>query len=203
MALNGWQRIWVIASVLLALSALSLGVLLWPDDVLDNERIYERMPTASVSRLDWFARFAPKQSQQEPPGWSLVQSSREQRQVKTDDGAIHVFPRDATDAEITTALNPESKPLRIVATTPANIVVEGHTLQFAEIEIARPESRYDPNAVAQDFRIALHRTLAVDRVKFASKIFAAWLVLVTLLYASGWSIGWVRRGFGTRAGGLP
>ena len=194
----------MVVSALVAFCALLIGVSVWPVDVpvRDEARIYERMSPTNIARSDWFSQFAPNHDQ-----------TLDKRQVKTDDGADHLFPANATDAEISTALNPlppvtepsgwtlvrPAKPLTVVAFTPADIIIEGHTLHFREMEMSRPESRYDPVVVANDFRAALHRTLAVDRAKFAGKIFAAWFVLVTLLYASGWSIGWVRRGFVTRA----
>jgi hypothetical protein len=203
MALNGWQRLWVVGSALFALCALLIAVVAWPVDVLDEGRIYRRMSPANVGRLDWFGRFAPNHEQ-----------TFDKRQVKTDDGADHVFPANATDAEISRSLNPApaastepngwtlvrpAKPLTVVASTPAEIVVEGHTLHFREIEVSRPESRYDPVAVANDFRSALHRTLVIDRANLVGRLAGSWLVFVTFLYACGWSVGWVRRGFGPSA----
>jgi hypothetical protein len=78
-------------------------------------------------------------------------------------------------------------PLHVVGPT---VNVDGYPLEFSEG--ASPE---DIKRTTQAFHNGLRRVLATTRGSFAGAAVASWLVLVMALYALGWGVAWVRRGF--------
>jgi hypothetical protein len=79
------------------------------------------------------------------------------------------------------------------ASAPSTPVVEidGHTLQFIN-----GVSRKEMNETAASYHTALVRVLTGRRAAFVGEAFALWIVPAVALYALGFAVGWVRRGFG-------
>jgi len=70
------------------------------------------------------------------------------------------------------------------------VEIGGHTLQFIN-----GLSQEQMNHTAGEYYGLLRSTLAVRRAEFAGDAFALWIVPAVALYAVGWAIGWIRRGF--------
>lgn len=73
--------------------------------------------------------------------------------------------------------------------------IEGREVSFTTIDPNQPESNYDPKQVAADYRAALWKTLLRHRASALTSMLGAWLLPLIALYALGWSVGWIRRGF--------
>ena len=70
------------------------------------------------------------------------------------------------------------------------VQIDGRTVQFVN-----GVSREDMNLIAGSYHAALLRILAIKREALAIQAFALWMVPAVMLYALGWAIGWIRRGF--------
>lgn len=68
--------------------------------------------------------------------------------------------------------------------------IDGHTLQFRSA-IAEQEM----DKAAAEYYSALRQLVAAERKSRVGQTFAIWAVPAVALYAIGWALAWVRRGF--------
>jgi hypothetical protein len=70
------------------------------------------------------------------------------------------------------------------------VEVGGHTLTFrADV------SSEDMNRVGGEYYAALRRVLSIRRSTFVGEAITAWIIPPAALYALGWAVAWIRRGF--------
>jgi hypothetical protein len=140
--LNGWQRLWVLITVLWMIAVVSVSYLLWP-------------VAGSIQNSDVYAQLKPEDSQRLYDRW-----------------AKYAVPPD------------------FIPDPGKTVDIGGHTVQFAQ-----GLSENDMNKTAAAYYAALQHILLVRRVEFGGEAIAAWSIPVAALYAIGWAVGWVRRGF--------
>jgi hypothetical protein len=70
-------------------------------------------------------------------------------------------------------------------------ITDGHTVQFLA-----GTSQGEMNQTTKAYYTGLRRVLTLKRATFVGEALASWLVPAFALYALGWAVGWVRRGFG-------
>lgn len=139
--LNGWQRLWVVASLLLLILFSGIGALLWP-------------------------------------AYGSIKESKE------------------IEAELTTEaqqqIAKDGQPVDVQVEMP-----DGYIMKL------KPgiETKKSTLAVLE-YMSLLNTRLAHARVLFALKALAVWLMACAAIYLSGWSVGWVRRGFKPDAAAL-
>jgi hypothetical protein len=210
MKINGWQRLWVVLAALWMLPVFWMTYALWPTsmDVVERD-IENRMSPTNLSRLRSVDEPDPSlpssgvtRSEPEPAGWSLVL----ERNIITPDGVTHHFPIEATLDQVQAALKSEThgrsgsevsfspeqvRPVTLPLAVSATVAVEGHRrLNFPE-----GTSENDMLRTAGEYNAVFWRILALNRATFVSEM-AGWCALpAAVVYALGWAIGWVRRGF--------
>ena len=52
------------------------------------------------------------------------------------------------------------------------------------------------NQTSNAYYAGLRHILILKRTAFAGEAFALWMLPAVALYALGWAVGWIRRGFG-------
>lgn len=70
--------------------------------------------------------------------------------------------------------------------------IDGHDVQFVQAV-----SQEEMNQTAGAYYAALRQILTRKRVAFVGEAFALWAMPMIALFALGWAIRWVRRGFST------
>ena len=222
--LNGWQRIWVVIAALWAVLVLVSAWIAWPTSLnLSDHEIIESLndvpdaavrvqltpaENATLARFDAFTFFAAK-----------VGGHTENPYVHPD---LTAAPEPDPE-RLSTPTTPDATPSllsvhefaqRIKAKYPkyatwSDDVVTANTLgKYPEYRdmvdpgaIAAASQKYEELSSVEAHVGTLARTIAIStRVDAKRKTttlvaVAGWAVPVVVLYALGWSIGWVRRGF--------
>jgi hypothetical protein len=192
MKLNGWQRLWVVVAVVWMLPVLVLSYPLWPTitgvpkaDVYirmkpdDGRRLLDYNPFASIGGIP----DAPKGITQVPSGNDPFAAYGG---AALQNGQPLRLPPGAT-------LVPEFTDIRPLPGNEGPVVdIDGHTVQFK-----KNIPQEDMNQTARAYDSILRHILALKRMAFVGEALASWMVPAVALYALGWAIGWVRRGFGT------
>lgn len=70
--------------------------------------------------------------------------------------------------------------------------VEGHSLHFVP---SSPGKAYDVPTVVSDYKVALANAITARRASTVAWLGGLWVALSAGLYALGWAIAWVWRGF--------
>lgn len=144
-ALNGWQRLWVVFSVILLVFLIVAAILLFPSprDISHNVSIMEKLSTASKAKL------AP-----------------------ADDKGI------IWDDVVGLKVEMPNK----------------YVLSFA-----KGVNESDAEIVSEEYYSILRRKVYIKRFQFVLLALVIWLGAIGAIYAFGWSIGWVYRGFRKKA----
>lgn len=140
-ALNGWQRLWVVFSVILLAFLIVAAILLFPSpmDISNNESIIEKLSTASKAKL------AP-----------------------ADDKGI------IWDDVVGLKVEMPNK----------------HVLSFA-----KGVNESDAEIVSGEYYSILRKKVYIKRFEFVLLALVIWFGAIGVIYAFGWSIGWINRGF--------
>ena len=111
MTLNGWQRLWTVLVAVWAMAAGVGGYALWPAAVhyssgepLTDEELRAVAPELSKNQ-SLADKLTPDERKRALELGIFVGDAPGVRRVKADDGTIHSFSPNATDAEISAALN--------------------------------------------------------------------------------------------------
>ena len=220
--LNGWQRLWVVIAALWALPVLVVAWSSWPtnanlseaeisaslDDVPDAA-IRVQLPPAVNATLTrssptefWVAKVGGKivnpYSQPDPagnifsdPGWLQAV-----RSPTTPSWSVHKFadvmkkedPQYGNlDEDVVTADVLRKSPEYRVLVDPSAIAAASRKFE----DLIAVQSRV--STIART--IAIRNRVHAKRTRMAMIAVALWTSSVAVLYALGWSVGWVRRGF--------
>lgn len=198
MKLNGWQRLWVVVVMVGLLPVVALTYMFW------------QTATANVAPGDVYLRMKPEEGR---PLVGYLDCEEEahsinQLDLPDDKDFLAAAPEDqkaylayALRGEPTfTKLSPLDRNACI-----ANIIYFESGRSGPVIDTGRYELRFAPDVSLEDqrktvaaFDAALRRIVLSKRSVFVAKAFASWLTAGVALYALGWAIAWVRRGFGAR-----
>ncbi|MBI3001860.1 MAG: hypothetical protein HYY46_25875 [Deltaproteobacteria bacterium] len=143
--LNGWQRLWILVSVLWFVVVAFFTSALLPNSV-PPERVYERLPKEMSAKL-----------------------------LKVVSNPFDIFDKSDRAEEVGISLHVDS----------------GDTLWFRKgVTIKEAE------LVANTYDELLRQSLRHERIQHLFPYaFLFWVVPCAVLYALGWAIAWVRRGF--------
>ena len=140
-ALNGWQRLWVMFSVILLVFLIIVAIMLFPSptDISHDDSFIEKLSTASKAKL------APKDDK------GIIWDNVVGLKVKMPNKYVLSFAKGIKESD-------------------------------AEI-------------VSAEYYSILRKIAFNQKFKFVAFAFAIWLGAIGVVYAFGWSIGWVYRGF--------
>jgi hypothetical protein len=171
--LNGWQRLWVVLSALYLLLVAGVTILLWPTAVTTSHRdeFIARMP--AELRANVVGGYSNK--------WAM-EEARKARAGRTSE------PRGTTKERNAPPLKPPSVFKLVEAVTFPN----GAVLEI----LAAKEDDIDADVrVGPAYWAIVESTASAERWRMAWQMALLWLVPCATLYALGWSVAWVRRGF--------
>jgi hypothetical protein len=184
--LNGWQRLWIVLSVLYLIPLIGVTSLLWPtpETTPHREEFLKRMP-ADI-------RGSVRGAYNDEASWRQGKHRRDQQDRK-----VHAILRDLAARELAKEGKAEPLPPFIAdftgpVTFPNGVVFDVRAARHGGTEV---DSRVRPAywaIVVAEARGARLRMLAWMAL--------LWIVPCLALYALGWAIAWVRRGF--RAGAV-
>jgi hypothetical protein len=222
--LNGWQRLWVVVAVLWALPVLVITWSVWPTSANLSEKevsaSLDAVPDAMIRAELTPAENATLARNSPAEFWVGKVGGRLENTYAAPD--LTSVPDPAPEWLSTAGPTPAGVPLLSVrefaelvkAKFPVYADLSDDVLT-ARVLAKYPQYRFrvDPRAVATasqkiDELIAVQarvttitRTIAIrdrlraKRTRMALIAVAAWALSVAVLYALGWSLGWVRRGF--------
>ena len=156
--LNGWQRLWVILSVLYLLLVVGVTIAFWPtpETTYHRDEFIARMPAELRARVEG------------------AYESRWEWKEAGGKGIVWVYaPPDPH------------------ATSPPPGFVSFPNGAVLDIRVAK---EHDARAAAAYWDVVESATRA-DRWTRAWQVTLAWLIPILTLYAFGWAVAWVRRGF--------
>jgi len=224
MRLNGWQRLWIGIAVPWAICVGLLGYVNWPTaDQVEMIAVYARMPpgdaaklasmeddhqaVVDVKQLESSNRPQDQQPQapQPPPRFSDKDLLGIWNDPRTTPEHLGLLTEEEAQ-RLERLLGPENQPAPPKSPLPKydlsdileplhEVVVEGRTLTLtfrpgvSPANVARVQDR-----CAFAFREQLWRNRAAAIRGFG----AIWAIPLVALYAAGWSVAWVRRGFSNR-----
>jgi hypothetical protein len=187
--LNGWQRLWIVVSVLYLLSVVVLTAIFWPtfETTEHQEEFIARMP--QDARMLVVASYASEWSAREDrrgfvhimPNRAvlLLQGAADPRLV----GIRKKYPEynDLSDAELVSRLRAKFPEYADLA---APVIADG-----------------DIQKVVTAYFGVVQQATRTARWSIAKIALLAWLIPCVALYAFGWAVAWVRRGFRSGASG--
>ena len=213
--LNGWVRLWVVFSAIGFIVSSCVVMLYFPSpkDIRHADEMYKQLKSESlkkiadskgipvISRAEWSARTAapvdisnlpvpplpPRATLERPAPVAAASLSVEALQVSKSTKQIS----DIQSTKIKPRFNGvlvEYDPFRDI---PLEIKgTNGHTLFLMGVD-----SKTEANSIAEEYNALLNAKANFARLNLIFKIFSVWLFGVLLMYALGWSVGWVYRGF--------
>jgi hypothetical protein len=218
-SLNGWQRVWLVFSVLLALVIAGTTAAEWPRE--PDHGPWERYQTGRVENP--FDQFDPDPNLAKTAPATPSGKPRTLESIRLDPDYINA--NDATKRAIFERWAP-TDPSYVAADESMRRAIRqrfgiGEPAQHGEATRSSPSSKYVPEAgLTPEQKAALERaqerlTLSLrdaedrqrqelkerERAAFAAKMrlvgtaVAQWLIGILGVYALGWSFAWVRRGF--------
>jgi hypothetical protein len=199
MRLNGWQRLWVLATVLWLLTVILFNYASWPTTAsISKGDVYFRMNPDDTHRLtDYYDVMASSF------GWTNLNAVTSRiTALKQDKDFLAASPKDQkaylsyADPDFAKAspLDQNAYLGNITGVKGPTVDIDGHTVQFVQ---AVPQE--DMNKTARAYHAALMQILRRKRAAFVGEALTVWMMPAIALYALGWGILWVRRGFGTPA----
>ncbi len=195
MRLNGWHRLWVLATVLWSLPVILFSYAGWPATAgVSKADVYSRMKPddghrltdyydVTASRLGWTNVVTPRIAALQQDKAFLAASAKDQKAYLSD-----------TDPHFAKAspLDQNAYLGNITGITGPIVDIDGHTVQFVQAV-----SQEDMNQTARAYHAALRQILTRKRAAFVGEALGLWLIPAISLYALGLAIRWVRRGFST------
>jgi hypothetical protein len=177
--LNGWQRLWVVVSTLYLLFVAVFVAFSWPtaETTWHREEFIARLPADLRAHVDaaYDNEYSWKQS---------LKSGRE----------TTASPRDYPPMYkrgIQTSAGPPFSPrftlLSAMVSFPNRAILEIHVAREGDTE---PDAR-----VASAYWAIVEAEARAARLTTVLRVLLIWSVPCLSLYALGWSVGWVRRGF--------
>lgn len=192
MRLNGWQRLWVVLTLLWGGVSGASALIVWPS-VLDvsHAAIYVRMGQTARHFEDFYEVLAAEARGTfvAPPFDPLQPWTSRPSDPLRDPYQGQVLPQG-------------DKPLTTAAVAPLPIEVEGRTLRFVSVAVPLDrlhEDRFDPQAVANEYVAARATELRSQRARIVGTFLAIWLLPAAGAYVLGLAIVWVKRGFAARS----
>ena len=221
MRLNGWQRLWIVIAVPWAICVGLLGYVNWPTaDQVEMNAVHARMPPGDTAKLASMEddrqavvdvkqlESASRAQDQQPQNTRFtdqqlmeIWNDPRMRDLETKRQALELLTEDERQRllKLTGPKPPEPAlpkyDLSDILEPQHQVVVEGRTLTLtfragvSPADVARVQDR-----CAFAFREELWRNRAAAIRGFG----AIWAILLVALYAAGWSLAWVRRGFSNR-----
>jgi hypothetical protein len=195
MKLNGWQRLWVVVAVAWILPVLILSYELWPTTAnISKGDVYTRMKPDDghrltdyydvvATQLGWTNMVTPRIAELQQDKGFLAASTKDQKAYLS-----HIDP----DFAKASSLDQNAYLGHITGITGPTVDIDGHTVQFI-----RDIPQEDMNQTARAYHAALRQILTRKRTALVGEEFALWMLPTISLYALGWAIRWVRRGFST------
>jgi hypothetical protein len=192
--LNGWQRLWVVLVALWVPPVVFLTIADWPT-------------TTTISRRDVSDRMKPEDRRRLSDNYDVMTARRGGPNVVLPrigqlqhDKDFMAAPIEEQKAYLT-ANDPEFAKASVMEQNAYLGLVTGMTGPVADIDghivkFIRGIPEEDTNQTARAYDAALRRILARRRAVFFGRMLAFWALPAIVLYALGWAIGWVRRGFG-------
>jgi hypothetical protein len=209
--LNGWQRMWVVLMLLWALVVGGMGYVarptyLYHSDNLKDDEVVSRMATKTWDGDGCRKRYSIELSN----GTKFIADSAEAGASKNylgDDGKslplrdVKDVPALASILERMLRAGESEGNMKLVGAhfagnqlVRASVPLEGLTTPV-ELCFAVGTSEADMTRMVKEYIAAYRGILRDRRMEHGSWAFAAWLVPGLFLYAFGWGVGWVRRGF--------
>jgi hypothetical protein len=191
--LNGWQRLWVVISIIYILPVLSIAALAWPtpEATSHQDAFISQLPAdiraqidgAYRNEYDWKEAWKRRADSFQPDPRSRAKPTKTASDrrlppltgdIERDFGGLAALTRDLTD-------------LPGPAHFPNGAVLD---IRVAKKGDDQPDAR-----VAQAYWTIVEGE--TRRARWALVVGAAlwWLIPSLALYALGWSVAWVRRGF--------
>jgi hypothetical protein len=173
MRLNGWQRLWIVLSVLWLMVVLGVGYVRWPLTPAAFTRSEDRHYSVKDSGTGKTLDFRGPQ----PPTLAQFQNIFVTEGIVPSDTAYEIVQ--------IPGLGETEFPFMTFKS-------EVRTMSDAEVTAAAAK-------LSREYVRTVHR----QQMTFTGEAFAAWVLPVAVLYLLGWAIAWVRRGFTTAEGMLP
>src|SRR5260370_20675983 len=195
MKLNGWQRLWVVITVLWL-----LGVALF---------VYRDWPTAaSIPKGDVYLRLKPDEGHRLSDYYSVIatqlggtnvtnprivdlQQDKSFMAASSKDQKAYLADIDPDFAKAST-IDQNAYLENVTGITGPVVEIGGHTVPFV-----RDTRQADMDQTARAYDVALRQILNRKRVGLVGGSLALWMGPAIALYALGFGIGWVWRAFST------
>jgi hypothetical protein len=190
MRLNGWQRLWVILSVLYLLPVVGLTILFWPT------------PETTWHRAEFIGQM-PADLQGKVEGAYASEFEREEMRRKLE----RDFP--PLPPGVTPANPPSKHPLTGLDTlerdysqtlSPA-VTVSFPNRAVLDIRVAKEGDTKPDKLVAAAYWAVVVAAARAERWQRTWQMALLWFIPCLVLYALGWATAWVRRGFEIRRDG--
>ena len=204
--LNGWQRLWVIISILYLLPLVTISVMIWPssEKTWHRDEFITRMPAELRGKIE--GAYASKYQWQEARRKNYQVSIRPESTSKgrttytitAADGHTYKIegPAGASPEEVVNEVlrqNPSARFLSDPIEAPNGAVIDVHAAVAPK----------DMERVATAYWAVVESETRAERWQRAWWVPLVWIIPCLTLYAFGWAIAWVRRGFRSDEPGEP
>jgi hypothetical protein len=222
--LNGWQRVWVVVMALAGLAVgaftyLSLPTYVWNPDGGRTEEVVARMPSKTWKGDTCKVKYQITLTS----GRTLIVDNDlfDQQALDDKEGPVYLDGkgnpidlsgfRDINLGQLKKVLQrmidagePERNVKLVTSAYAAHQITRVHiplegSSQTATLCFSKEVSQSEMERISAEYRASYGETLRARRLQHAGIGLAVWCVSGAFLYAFGWSVGWIRRGFNKNA----
>jgi hypothetical protein len=185
--LNGWQRLWVILSILYLLLVVGVTILFWPtpETMGHRDEFITMMPAAWRVRVE--AAYTSKWKWEE--AWKRSVPSPDASRPRS---GLEKLDRDLAIVPFNSKPTPTPWPKGFVLFSEPVSFPNGSVL---EIRVAREGDTQHDARVAAAYWAVVESATRAERWTRLWQMALVWLIPCVTIYALGWATAWVRRGF--------
>ncbi len=172
--LNGWQRLWIVLSTVYLLPVIGLTILIWPS------------PQTMWHRNEFLEQMPPEVRKKIESAYMTEYEARKASGASSTD-SFPTFP-------------PKGQPAEDARPVPPGAILVSSAVQFPngavlQIHVAKEgDKEPDVRAAAAHWTV-VESAARTARWQTARQMILLWVIPCFMLYALGWAVAWVRRGF--------
>ncbi len=183
--LSGWQRLWIVVSILYLVAVVVFAILWWPTNATTGHRdeFISRMP--NEARTHVVASYASEWSAREDPSGHIHEGFP--------NGAVLVI-RGTPDSRLA-AIRKKYPQYNDLSDAKLASALRAKFPEYADLQADSFVADEDIRKVAQAYWDVVTGATRAARRSLTIYALLGGVVPCLMLYALGWSVGWVRRGF--------
>ncbi len=200
--LNGWQRLWVLISILYLLPVAGITMITWPtpETTWHRDEFIAQMPAELRAHVD--GAYDSKWKWEE--AWKKRVTASDEATTKAPKGKkVSPSSGNPLTGNLEKDLSPTTPRFNLTPPPPPDFVLLSEPVSFPngavlQVHVAKEGDTKADVRVAAAYWVVVESASRAARWTMVWQMALVWLIPCLTLYALGWATAWVRRGFKLR-----